>query len=543
MNERRRPSGEPPPLPRELDTAALTWAAAFGFWVLLWAWFFLFGGDDLGTWITKRDLAVMGPVVDHRAEWLDPAMQVVNRFALHWAVPVFGWATIAAGLATRRIRHLIIHLGVLCLIAVLWAVVAAEIQRSRPINVDIIGVWDSYAHPSRPIALVTPILIALVLTVTPAGPIRHRAYIATGGILGLLGFAQIYVGVEHPTDVAVSVSMGVAMTLLAFRVYAPEGVFPIVYTGARHAHLDITGARGHAIRAAMLQQLGLEVTAVEHIGLEGSSGSTPLKITLRDGGQVFAKIYATSHLRSDRWYKLGRTLMYGRLEDEHRFTSVRRLVGHEDHMLRAFRDAGLAVPEPAGIVEITPDREYLVVMALLEEATEIGKVPVDAETIDSGLDQVRRMWDDGLAHRDIKPANLMLDAQNRLWLIDVAFAAIRPTPWRQAVDLANMMLVLALQSSAALVHQRAQLIFSDDELAEAFAASRGVTLPSELRRELKTRGHEVLAEFRALVPVRDRVRIQRWTWRRIGLTLSVVAGAAVAILAMADGLQELGYFG
>ena len=35
-----------------------------------------------------------------------------------------------------------------------------------------------------------------------------------------------------------------------------------------------------------------------------------------------------------------------------------------------------------------------------------------------------------------------------IMLIDVAFAELRPTPWRQAVDLANMMLCLALRSSA-----------------------------------------------------------------------------------------------
>ncbi len=543
MNQRRRPSGEPPPLPRELDTAALLWAAVFGFWVIVWAWFFVFGGDELGVWITKRDLEAMGPIVGHRAGWLDPAMRALNLFTLDWAVPLFGWTTIVAGVVTRRFRHLVIHLAVLCVIATLWAIVAAEIQRPRPINVEIIGAWESYAHPSRPIALITPMLIALALMVAPAGPLRHRAYAATGALLALVGFAQIYVGVEHPTDVAVSVAMGVAVTLLAFRVFAPERVFPIAYTGARHAHLDITGARGTAISAALDRQLGLEAATITYVGLDGSSGSTPLKITLRNGNHVFAKLYATSHLRSDRWYKLGRTLMYGRLEDEHRFTSVRRLVGHEDHMLRTFRDVGLAVPEPKGIVEITPDREYLVVMALLDDATELGEVAVTAETIDSALLMIRRMWDNGLAHRDIKPANVMLNSRDQLWLIDVAFAAIRPTPWRQAVDLANMMLVLALQSSAPLVHQRARLVFTDDELAEAFAASTGVTLPSGLRRELKTRGDELVADFRALVPARDSVSIQRWSWRRIGLTLAMIAGGIAATLATVDGFQELGYFG
>ena len=40
-----------------------------------------------------------------------------------------------------------------------------------------------------------------------------------------------------------------------------------------------------------------------------------------------------SHVRADRWYKLGRTILYGRLEDEAPFQSVRRLVEYEDYAL------------------------------------------------------------------------------------------------------------------------------------------------------------------------------------------------------------------
>ncbi|CAN5783628.1 hypothetical protein BH18ACT17_BH18ACT17_12110 [soil metagenome] len=36
----------------------------------------------------------------------------------------------------------------------------------------------------------------------------------------------------------------------------------------------------------------------------------------------------------------------------------------------------------------------------------------------------------------------------------------RPAPWRQAVDLANMMLTLALQTDADRVYERATAIFA-----------------------------------------------------------------------------------
>jgi hypothetical protein len=60
-----------------------------------------------------------------------------------------------------------------------------------------------------------------------------------------------------------------------------------------------------------------------------------------------------------------------------------------------------------------------------------------------------------------------------LLLIDAAFAQVRPSPWRQAIDLGNMMLVLAVRTDAERVYRRALDYFTPDELAEAFAATRG----------------------------------------------------------------------
>jgi hypothetical protein len=62
------------------------------------------------------------------------------------------------------------------------------------------------------------------------------------------------------------------------------------------------------------------------------------------------------------------------------------------------------VPSPYGVVEITPEREYLLVTEFLDGARELGEAEVDDDLIDQGLRIVRRLWEAGLAHRDIKPA-------------------------------------------------------------------------------------------------------------------------------------------
>ena len=88
-----------------------------------------------------------------------------------------------------------------------------------------------------------------------------------------------------------------------------------------------------------------------------------------------------------------------------------------------------------------------------------------------------------------------------------------------------MMIVLGLKAEPKLVYERALRVFSPDEIAEAFAATRSVTMPSQSRGMLKARakdGQDVLAEFRALVPKRAPISIQRWSFRRVAVALSVL---------------------
>jgi serine/threonine protein kinase len=170
------------------------------------------------------------------------------------------------------------------------------------------------------------------------------------------------------------------------------------------------------------------------------------------------------------------------------------------------------------------------VTEFFDGATEIGDAEIDDGVIDQGLAMVRRMWEIGLAHRDIKPANLLV-CDGTLLMIDTAFAEVRPSPWRQAVDLANMMLVLALRTDAERVYQRARRQFSDEEIAEAFAATRGLTMPSQLRRMLRQQGKDLHGAFLGLLPYRlPPIRIQRWTWRRAVLTVATLFGGFLVVV-------------
>jgi tRNA A-37 threonylcarbamoyl transferase component Bud32 len=309
-------------------------------------------------------------------------------------------------------------------------------------------------------------------------------------------------------------------------------VFPVVYRRGRTAHVDVTGRRGEAIRTAVHDQLGLTVTEIKPVGLESSAGSTPLRLRVEGGPEqfVFAKLYTKGHVGADRWYKLWRSILYGSLEDESAFKTVRRLVIYEDYALRLLQDIGVRTARPHGVIEITPEREYLLVTEFFKDAEEIGEAHIGDGAIDQGLALIRNLWDAGIAHRDIKPGNLMVRS-GELLLIDVAFVQVRPSPWRQAVDLGNMMLVLAVRSDPQRVYRRALAYFTEAELAEACAATRGVASPTQLRAFMKRDPRDLLGEFRALAPRRPPIALQRWSVRRVALAAAMLAVTAIAAVA------------
>ena len=483
------------------------------------------GRGSLGVAVTVWDDAIVGWLAGLRIPGLTGFMEaIVASTGSVGMIGVLRWGILLALLVLRRIRHLVVFVG--SFLAVLLAVRFATVDRPRPFGVDLRGSWAGWAMPSRPVAILAATLVGALYTLVPEGRWRRFGKWVATGLVAAFALARVYLGVDAPTDALVAAVIGVAVSVAAYRLFVPNEIFPISYKRGRSAHLDVGGRRGEAIRDALADQLGLTVLEVTPFGLSGSAGSTPLRIKVEAGAgdarHVFGKLYARSHLRADRSYKLGRALLYGRLEDEKPFNTVKRLVQQEDYALALMQRAGLPSPQPYGVAQLTPEREYLIVFEFIDGAKEIGEAEVDDAIIDQGLAIVRRLWDANLAHRDIKPANLLV-RDGRLYLIDVFFAEIHPSPWRQAVDLANMMLCLALRSSPQQVYQRALQHFTVGEITEAFAAARGLALPSQLRKMMRAQGRNLAAEFVRLLPAPPRpIGVQRWSTRRVTLLLLVL---------------------
>jgi tRNA A-37 threonylcarbamoyl transferase component Bud32/membrane-associated phospholipid phosphatase len=533
---RRRPSGEAPPLPHDLGSTGRFWLSMIGLFLLAVLGVFVIRG--FGASMERWEGRALSALARLRTGWLTHLALWVGLLGSRWTIRALRWGTILALVGFRRWRHLLVFVGSVLVAEVVGYQISLALARSRPLGVTVIGPWSGYALPSRPVLGLSATLVGILYTLVVPGRPRWIGKWVAGALIGALGLARVYLGVDHPTDVLFGIVLGVAIPLVAFRWFTPSDSFPVAYRRGKAAHLDVGGRRGEAIRRAIRDQLGLEVLELKPVGLEGSGGSTPLRIRVAATDDeperyLFAKLYAKNHVRADRWYKLGRSVLYGALEDETPFGTVRRFVEYEDYTLRLLRDAGIPTPRPYGVVEITPEREYLIAMEFFDGAVEIGEAEVDDGVIANGLSIIRSFWDAGLAHRDIKPANLMV-RDGKVLVIDVFFVQVRPSPWRQAVDLANMMLVLAVRSDAERVYAQACRVFSEDEVAEAFAAARGVASPTQLRSALKADGRDLVARFRAMTPPRPPISIQRWSLRRVLLTIEMFVLAFVAVVIIVD---------
>src|SRR5436190_17830394 len=375
--KRRRPSGEPPPLPRKVGMSGGVWITLAIVLVTIVA-LVLFYPTHF-QFFDRWNAAFLRWFVSIRAGWLTSLMLGINSaLASRWLIGVLRLGTVGALISLRRWRHLLAFIGSVILVEWTAYKLSVLVGVPRPAGIRIIGTWQGYAFPSLPQAALAVTLVGMPYSLLPQGRPRQLGKLATWSILGVLWLARVYLGLDHLTDDVAAIILGVGVPVVAFRFITPHEIFPVTYRRTRAAHLDVGGRRGEAIRKALQDQLGLTVLEVKPVGLEGSGGSTPLRLRVQgDPDQyLFAKLYARSHVRSDRWYKVWRTIWNGALEDEASFQTVRRFVEYEDYTLRLMNDVGVPVPAPYGIVEITPEREYMILMEFFEGAEEIGEAYV-----------------------------------------------------------------------------------------------------------------------------------------------------------------------
>src|SRR5919197_2693802 len=254
---RRRPTGEAPPLPRALQATGVGWLVAAVALVVVSLLVLAAGRYGHGVSLTVVDDWLLERLAALRTPGLARVMLAVSALlGTIWTIKVLAWTTLIVLLATKRFRHLLVALVSVQVVSLATIGLSAAVRRPRPFGVAIDGRWAGWSMPSRPVAYLTAILIAMLYSLVPKGRWRQAGKWVATGLVALLATARMYLGVDAPSDVLVAAAIGGTIPLLAFRWFVPSEVFPVSYRSGRSAHLDVGGARGEAIRHALQDQLG-----------------------------------------------------------------------------------------------------------------------------------------------------------------------------------------------------------------------------------------------------------------------------------------------
>ena len=237
-----------------------------------------------------------------------------------WTVGILRLATMVALVGFRRWRHLLVFLASILVVEALAYELAIFVASPRPDGVRIIGSWDGPSFPSPPVASLAVTLVGIVYTLVPPGRARSIAKWVAGGTLFVFAFARLYLAVDHPTDILSGSCWASRSRSSRSASFTPNEVFPVTYRRGKRRPPRRRRAPG-ATRSGRPSRTssGSRSSRSSRSGWRRPAGSTPLRLRVAAASPdsyVFAKLYAKSHVRADRWYKLGRTILYGALEDE-----------------------------------------------------------------------------------------------------------------------------------------------------------------------------------------------------------------------------------
>ena len=206
-HRRRRPTGAPPPLPKQIGSTGWAWLILLLAVVVTGCFWLRFDPgplDRFDGWITDV-------VTSFRAGWLDAIARQTHTIGSRVGFALLGLALVLSTAWFRRWRHLVIWAIALGIAGALLQGLELVSLRPRPFGVRQLASWEGYATPSIPVGAIAILSIgAAYMLVVPGRP-RDWAKLATAAAIAITGLLRIYLGVDHFTDVAFGAIVGVSI--------------------------------------------------------------------------------------------------------------------------------------------------------------------------------------------------------------------------------------------------------------------------------------------------------------------------------------------
>ena len=208
-SRRRRPSGEPPPLPHHLQTSGIRWLVAAVVLMALAIVVFARGLRGIAVDVTVADAAVVSWLAGVDLPGFRAVMRGLAALSSWWVLNSVLYGLIVVLLVLRRFRHLIIWLVVVNLLTLIGGEILGPVaQRPRPFGVEIRAGWGGWAMPSLQVTYFAAGLVTLLYTLVPEGRWRNNGKWVVTALVGLAALGRMALGADAPTDVLVGVALG-----------------------------------------------------------------------------------------------------------------------------------------------------------------------------------------------------------------------------------------------------------------------------------------------------------------------------------------------
>jgi undecaprenyl-diphosphatase len=311
-------------------------------------------------------------------------------------------------------------------------------------------------------------------------PARYKKYVLL--VVFLVGLSRMYLGAHFPLDVLGGWALG-AMT----------GAGIMLIAGSSRKTIAVP-----RIKRALARQ-GYDMQHV-HFADVDARGSRPLFMEDARGKHYFGKIFGLEEHAADWLFKLYRFFRYKNLQAEEPYLSGRRNVEIESFFTLWARKSGVRVPNVVDLLRI--GNHWLLLQEKLDATSLSDTKRVTEKTLEDAWKQVRKLHGSNIAHRDLRAANLMVDKKGQVWVIDFCFAESAPQPRRKRMDIAELLMSMALVVGAKRTVAAAASVLDRDELKKAMpymqksvfsgATRQGLRADKSLLKDVMLELHKIL---------------------------------------------------
>ncbi|MDJ0770286.1 MAG: lysylphosphatidylglycerol synthase transmembrane domain-containing protein [Ilumatobacter sp.] len=455
---------------------------------------------------------------DRLPDWVrDVAAATLASVVIAGAVSVALWSL----LTTRYRRFLLLALGValaaLASIAVgglVDDIVDEEVRRAFAVDVPLfrVGGGDGRLSPAD------PLLAAAIAAVTIAGSFLTTAVVRRAGVVVAV-YAAVSVLTVGVPPLALLADVGVGLVI---------GSLVLVIFGRHDLALDEVDVRS-GLAAAGLDVATLERTpAISRDGWRASAAA---------GDELFVAGFGRDEHSSDLVMRATRWLRLRKTGDHRPFTSLRRAVEHEALVWQHAASRGVRAPAIVGVAGAGVDGMVLARQWINgTNASTLPEVPDDV--LAAIWLEVRLLQRARIAHGGLRLGNVVIDDEQRPWLVHYGGAELAASEQRLGTDLAELLASTSAAVGADRAIRAAVGVLGREATAQALPWMQPLALTRVTREEIAAAGgvddlRLRLAEACGLEP-EEPVRLERVDTKTVFVLATVVLSAWFLVPQLTD---------